>query len=102
VAGPDASHPPGTALSAFVDGELAPDAMWEIGRHLLECPECWATVAAYRGGREAIKGLRRLEPPPSLRRDLERRIAALDRLLALAAPDEDGAPAAPPRHERPA
>ena len=100
MAGSDASHPPGTALSAFVDGELAADVLWEVGAHLLECPECRATVAAYHGGRAAIKGLRMLEPPPSLRRDLQRRLAALDRLHALEALDEVDAPAAPPRQGR--
>ena len=50
-----------TELIAYLRDELAPEARQRADRHLQECPECAATLAAYG---ELLEGLARSLPEP--------------------------------------
>jgi hypothetical protein len=63
-------------LSAFLDSELGLRAMQHTERHCAECPECGAKLAALRRVVGDLGTLRRIAPPPALRAQIRRQVAA--------------------------
>ncbi len=55
----------GDALPVYLDGELPPDAVLEVERHVRECAACAGRLAAERSLRAALRdrSLRRVAPP---------------------------------------
>jgi anti-sigma factor RsiW len=54
---------PGDLLSAYLDGELAPEEMAGVDAHLAGCDECRAEMNALAGVRLGLRSLPVLEPP---------------------------------------
>lgn len=78
-------HPPGLALSQYVDSELPADRREEVGHHLERCDECRTTVDFYRRLRAAAGKPREVIVPDVADRVLRRRRdlrASGDRTLA--------------------
>jgi anti-sigma factor RsiW len=50
-------------LSAYLDGELTPDEMVEVDRHLTTCPDCRSELDALTANRRLLGRLRQPEPP---------------------------------------
>jgi hypothetical protein len=63
-------------LSAFLDGDLTPDAAARIERHLAACPACRAELASLRRVVDWLHDLPAEEPPPTLAPAIFARIAA--------------------------
>lgn len=63
-------------LSAFLDGDLAPDAAARVEHHLAECPVCRAELAALRRVVDWLHDLPAAEPPPTLAPRIFAQIAA--------------------------
>ena len=79
-------------LSAWVDGELSPEATHAIDEHLAGCPSCGAQASTMRALKHAIARLPSRETPPgavqarvaALRFELVRRRSLAGALAALA------------------
>ena len=54
---------PGDLLSAYLDGELAPEEAAGVDAHLAGCDECRAELNALDGVRSGLRSLPLLEPP---------------------------------------
>lgn len=50
-------------LSAYLDGELAPDDMAEVRRHLTDCPTCQEELEGLRLVKTTLAGLTQPELP---------------------------------------
>ena len=61
---------PGDLLSAWLDGELAPDEAAAITAHLETCPACAAERDEVNGARTALRDLPLLVPPTGVLRPL--------------------------------
>src|SRR5262249_12218549 len=61
-------------LSAWVDGELSPEAMHEGDERLAGCPNCGARASAMRALKHAVARLPSREAPPGA---VQARVAAL-------------------------
>lgn len=68
------SHPSRETLSEYHDGELAASARVTVRRHLIDCPLCQDYLADLQSGSQLYQRLPAVRPPPSLRRDMDRRI----------------------------
>jgi hypothetical protein len=63
-------------LSHYLDGELSPDEVGQLGAHLTTCQRCTADLATYRGQRDAIGRLPSPRSPGGLRRAVNQKIEA--------------------------
>lgn len=54
----------GSAMSAYLDGELPTQEVADLSRHLAGCVECRRELQELDSARIAIRALPRLEPPP--------------------------------------
>jgi anti-sigma factor RsiW len=61
-------------LSAWVDGELSPEARHAVDEHLAACPNCRAHASAMRALKHAVARLSSRETPPGA---VQARVAAL-------------------------
>ena len=57
---------PGDLLSAYLDGELAPDESAHLEAHLAGCGACRGELEATAGTRSLLRRLPELDPPPGL------------------------------------
>jgi anti-sigma factor RsiW len=82
------SHP-GDLLSAYLDERLIGSERSAVDAHLGECPKCRAELVAAREGRQLVRSLSVLEPPPGVfdlpAEVLPRRRPRVRRMLAAAA-----------------
>lgn len=62
-------------LSAYLDGELRPEEMREVGAHLSGCAECQAELARLRALKHLLARVPEVEPPPELWVGLRARLA---------------------------
>src|SRR6266542_2540528 len=64
---PAPRHPDGEELKAYLDRELRPEDAAAVGRHVAECAECNAEVAAMRIIGEQVQSLGAAEPSAGFR-----------------------------------
>lgn len=62
-------------LSAYHDGELAPDAQAAVAKHLADCPDCGQTLAEYRRMSELAEKLNSPQPPSDLWHGIEEQLS---------------------------
>lgn len=72
------SHPSRETLSEYHDGELAASARVTVRRHVVDCPLCQDYLADLQSGSQLYQRLPAVRPPPSLRRDMDRRIDSVE------------------------
>jgi anti-sigma factor RsiW len=61
-------------LSAYLDGELPPEEMTEVRRHLAGCPSCQAELEELRATKGMVGRLSQPQLPTSFESDLWRRV----------------------------
>src|SRR5918997_4478675 len=57
----------GELLASYVLGELTPEEVRELERHLEECSDCWGELRVVWGIHNALRAAAASEPPPELR-----------------------------------
>jgi anti-sigma factor RsiW len=57
-------HPNRATLALHAGGDLGPWARWRAQRHLAQCPECRAEIAAFEAAREIIPELAAIPEVP--------------------------------------
>jgi anti-sigma factor RsiW len=68
-------------LTAYLDGELAPEQAMKVEQHLPGCAGCQATHALLQGTLAKLSGLPAFEPSRDLRRNVLNAVDALPRPL---------------------
>ncbi|HUP27833.1 MAG TPA: zf-HC2 domain-containing protein, partial [Chloroflexia bacterium] len=63
-------------LSAYIDGEAAPEERGKVERHLAGCEDCRQAMAEYRAIGGSVRAMPMPVPPANLRRDVWRAIEA--------------------------
>lgn len=58
------SEHPGDRLSAYLDGELEPDAATSVGDHVASCTSCQEELDRLDHARRLLRGMAPVEPPP--------------------------------------
>src|SRR5947209_16809806 len=64
-------------VSAYLDGELSPDAAAYVGKRIQEDPAYQQVYAAYRGIRMDMRALARPEVPPAVSQAIRARAAMM-------------------------
>src|SRR5687768_3392976 len=73
-------------LSDYHDGEITPEQQRQVERHLAGCADCARVLAEYRAISSDFRAMAVPAVPSGLRRDVWRRIEALDSGASVPAP----------------
>jgi anti-sigma factor RsiW len=77
-----ASEHPGDRLSAYLDGELEPEAAASVGDHVASCPLCREELDRLDDARRLLRGMAPLEPPPGFTERFGARLRRVFRRVA--------------------